>query len=294
MGRPAGGSHKVCRTRFTISGLTTAPKSAHRGPAAPRGGRRRGPRKAAPRRGPAGPSPKRASRSPEPPAGAAGRGGAGENLPTRKPPDRGTSKPAQARARRQGPGRNATRARPTAAQAPGPEPAAPEARRAGRGGTRRGHALATAGPERRKGDRTGSPHRSGWDGQARRGQREPTERERAHEAERGSRGARPGGGAGERSEGANAGPAPRSGGGRAAPERTRAGEGAPAQGGTRSAQKSPRRGQARTPLVRSDRRERERAARVGPIVAPGPGAQAPGGRRPRRVCAGGRRGAAAP
>lgn len=62
---------------------------------------------------------------------------------------------------------------------PGREAAGPEAaKRAARGGTRRGHALGHAAPERSKGDRSEAKGaRSGADGAARtsRGQRAPDE-----------------------------------------------------------------------------------------------------------------------
>lgn len=182
-----------------------------------------------------------------------------------------------------------SRAGPASTTSPGPReagksPAQPGS--GGRGGAERGrspkgpseapHAptrCTRAKPKRSKGDRTGSPQRSAGGPAGRRRQRAPTERASADEAERES---------GGRSAG-------RARSGRGAPERTSAGAGAPARqdaecakgpadpaqrgrGGTNA-----RPGSRAKPLVRSDRRERERAARVGPIVAPGPGAQPPWG-----------------
>ena len=140
--RPGGGPHAPCRdTRFTIFGLSTMPKKRRGAPPGPRPRLRSGAREARPMgdspgaAGKGGEARPQASRPPEPPSGGGGAGGAQGRAPRHaQRHERGTSKPAQARARSKAPGGAATRPRPKAAGPPGPEAAAPEAREAGRGG----------------------------------------------------------------------------------------------------------------------------------------------------------------
>lgn len=85
----------------------------------------------------------RAPRSPQ--RGRRGGGAQGRAPRHAQRHERGTSKPAQARARSKAPGGAATRPRPKAAGPPGPEAAAPEAREAAPGAPRR------SGPRRGRG-----------------------------------------------------------------------------------------------------------------------------------------------
>lgn len=261
---------------------------------APRGGPPEGRQKAAPLSGgrshPTGPGP------PGAPSGGGGAGGRrGEphrhgNAGQRHRKPRTARRAAQRPGGQSHPERAARPAAPRAGSQPGPKP-----RSGPRGEAPASHGRATARRSKGRAKRSASPHRSGCRSKAPGAQRAGREGRR-NEAAR-PRAKKPGGSAEARGRlwPLCGGPAPGTGGGRAAPERTRAGEGAPAQGGTRSAQKKP----GNKPGWRAYRflpraPKGTEASGTGGALAPGPGAQPPGGRRPRRVCAGGRRGAAAP
>ena len=266
-----GRSHALCRPRLTIYGLSTAPRARAPGPRTGGGAAGR-PAKSRTQRGAEGHL-EQARCSPEAPAGTAGRGGAGENP---GPPQ--TPRRSEARARRRaragtarGRGRKAGRQPGTA---PGLEAPGPEARRDGQGGTRRGHALATADPEQRKGDRQEA--RTGADGTAK--PDGASERGRSAQArttpERESRGEWPGPGEGERSEGARRRTRPAKRARARRPDREPRGGRGPGATGARAWPNK------RAHLLwRGHRRAPSRATRVGPWWPRVPGRMPPGGAR---------------
>ena len=269
--RLGGRSHAACRSWLTFSALSNATPGARRAP-------RRGLRKQG---GPAAKSSGgrshsvRASRTPEPPAGAAGRGGAGENaarLGEPASPSSATHTEAAATRRsaaaagrgeqNQAPAPGGGKAARSAARGPGRSREGPKPRRGRKRDPRGPTRCRRDKAKRSKGDRSGSPQRSEAGPKGRRGQRAPAEAageaEAAQEAERGS------GGEAQRGRA----------GGRAAPERARA---AKRPGSTRSGQKA----RATAKPTRRDEREpgQARTPRAEARGLRGPGASGPGGPR---------------
>ena len=282
-----GRSHTSCRPRLTIYGLSTAPRARAPGPRTG-GGPAGRPAKSRTQRGAEGHLEQaRAPRRPQ--RGRRGGGAQGRTPDHHKRPGEAKQGPAGGPAQEQpgggggkpGEARHSPRAGSARARSPEGRPRGDPA------GPRAGDSR----PGAEEGRPTGSPHRSGWDGQARRGQRAGAERASAHNPRAGE----PGGTAGarrrqgRRPQGAmrRTGAAKRAR-ARRPPRDPRRGRGPGARGDRRLAE------QARTPFVARAPKGTEPGDPGGALVAPGPGAHAPRGSTRAREAERSARGPAGP